>query len=67
MNNTPLSACTIKPLDVKKDKKMNLHIEYDSVLNCYTLHYKGEIVCLGANTKAEAKEEAMQLIENGKV
>jgi len=46
---------------------MNLHIEYDSVLSCYTLHYKGEIVCLGANTKVEAKEEAMQLIENGKV
>ena len=46
---------------------MKLHIEYDSVLSCYTLHYKGAIVCLGANTKAEAKEEAIQLIEHGLV
>ena len=38
-------------------------IEYDSVLGCYTLHFAGEIICLGSATLTEAKEEAKLVME----
>jgi hypothetical protein len=46
-----------------KEHVMNYDIDYDSVLSCYTLHFEGEIVCLGAQTRSEAEEEAACVIE----
>ena len=42
---------------------MNYDIDYDSILSCYTLHFAGEIVCLGAQTRSEAEEDAAYEIE----
>jgi len=42
-------------------------IEYDSVIGCYCLHYVGEVICLGANTYGEAREEARELIDSGEL
>jgi hypothetical protein len=37
-------------------------VEYDSFLGCFVLHYGGEAICLGAETHAEALEEAERTI-----
>jgi len=42
---------------------MGYDVEYDSVLGCYCLHYAGEIVCLGSETRNEAAEEASLVVE----
>ena len=42
---------------------MEYDVEYDPVLGCFTLHYAGEIVCLGADTHSEALEEAAYTVE----
>ena len=39
-------------------------VEYDSVLGCYTLHFAGEIICLGAQTLTEARQEAEGIVES---
>jgi hypothetical protein len=38
-------------------------IEYDSILECYTLHYVGEVICLGADTLSDAEIEAKAIVE----
>ena len=42
---------------------MDYDVEYDTVLGCFTLHFAGEVVCLGADTHSEALEEAAYVIE----
>jgi hypothetical protein len=42
---------------------MDYDVEYDSVLGCFTLHFAGEIVCLGAQTHSEALEEALGIVD----
>lgn len=42
---------------------MDYDIEYDEILGCFTLHYDGEIICLGAATHSEALEEAAYTVE----
>ena len=39
-------------------------VEYDSVLGCYTLHFAGEIICLGSQTLTEAREESKLIVES---
>ena len=38
-------------------------VEWDGVLGCYCLHFAGEIICLGSQTLAEAREEANLIVE----
>ena len=39
-------------------------LEFDNRLNCYCLHFAGEIFCLGAGTLAEAQVEAKSIMDN---
>ena len=47
------------------EKDFFMKITYDHVLDCYCLHYNGEIVALGAPSMEEAKNEAESLINSG--
>lgn len=42
---------------------MDYDVEYDSTLGCYTLHWAGEIICLGSDSYSEALEEAAYTVE----
>lgn len=43
---------------------MEYQIEYDAILSCYVLCYAGEVLCLGSDTLAEAKQEAQMVVSN---
>lgn len=49
---------------VKKKKVNNKAIQYDPLMECYVLHYKNEIICLGADNLETAKNEAQLWIDN---
>lgn len=38
-------------------------VDWDGILNCWTLHYAGEIICLGASSEHEAKSEAQLIVD----
>ena len=42
---------------------MDYDVDYDSTLGCYCLHFAGEVICLGSNTRSEALEEAAVIVE----
>jgi len=42
---------------------MDYDVDYDSILGCYCLHFAGEVICLGSNTRSEALEEAAVIVE----
>jgi hypothetical protein len=37
-------------------------IEYDSILGCYCLHYRGEVICLQSRTLRAADTEAEHIM-----
>ena len=39
-------------------------VEYDVVLECYTLQYNDEVICLGAETYHQALCEADSIVAN---
>lgn len=40
-----------------------LDIEWDSTLDCWLFGYMGEWICLGAQSRQEAIQEARQIME----
>ena len=44
---------------------MPYELDYDVVLGCFIMHYKGESICLGSDLLSDAVEEANSIVEAG--